>query len=148
MKNYDNALGQLRDAGLLVPHLEVDGRMHRCRVDGMGRENRGWYCLHEWRGNDGELYVVGSFGIWQDNDNGATKLKLTGVSMSDAEKAAMRARMTEDRKRASADRAREAQAAARRAEAPWRKALTAPPADGAVDYRCRKDVHSYGLRYT
>lgn len=148
MKNYDNALGQLRDAGLLVPHLEVDGRMHRCRVDGMGRENRGWYCLHEWRGNDGELYVVGSFGIWQGNDNGATKLKLTGVSMSDAEKAAMRARMTEDRKRASADRAREAQAAARRAEAAWRKALTAPPADGAVDYLGRKDVQSYGLRYT
>lgn len=148
MINYDDVLAQLRAAGLLVQHLEPDGKMHRCRVDGMDRENRGWYCLHEWRGNDGNLYCVGSYGVWLGNDNGATKVTLKGVEISAAEKAAMRARLAEDRKRASADRAREAEAAARRAEAAWRKALTSPPADGAVDYLERKDVQSYGLRYT
>ena len=148
MINYDDVLDQLRGAGLLVQHLEADGKMHRCRVDGQDRENRGWYVLHEWRGNDGELYVVGSYGVWLGNDNGATKVKLKGVQVSDAEKAAMRARMAEDRKRAAADRKREAEAAARRAEGAWRKALTTPPADGAVDYLHRKGVESYGLRYT
>ncbi len=148
MINYDDVLVQLRDAGLLVQHLAVDGKMHRCRVDGLDRENRGWYCLHEWRGNDGELYCVGSYGVWLGNDNGATKVKLKGVQISDAEKAAMRARMAEDRKRASADRAREAEAAARRAEGAWRQALTSPPTTGVVDYLERKDVQSYGLRYT
>ena len=148
MVNYDDVLDQLRGAGLLVQHLEADGKMHRCRVDGQDRENRGWYVLHEWRGNDGELYVVGSYGVWLGNDNGATKVKLKGVQVSDAEKAAMRARMAEDRKRAAADRKREAEAAARRAEGAWRKALTTPPADGAVDYLHRKGVESYGLRYT
>ena len=76
MINYDDVLDQLRGAGLLVQHLEADGKMHRCRVEGQDRENRGWYVLHEWRGNDGELYVVGSYGVWLGNDNGATKLKL------------------------------------------------------------------------
>ena len=106
MINHDDVFRQLTDAGLLVDRLEVDAKMHRCRVDGMDRENRGWYCLHEWRGGDGNLYIVGSYGIWQGNDQGATKVKLKGVTLSDAEKAAMRARMAEDRKRAVADRAR------------------------------------------
>lgn len=152
MINYDDVLDQLRGAGLLIetsrPPFAVDGRMHRCRADGHGRENRGWYLLHEWRGNDGNDYIVGSYGVWLGNDNGATKVKLRGVQISDAEKAAMRARMAEDRKRAAADRKREADAAARRAEVVWRKALTTPPAGGAVDYLARKGVESYGLRYT
>jgi len=148
VNNYDDVLDQLRGAGLLVQHLEADGKMHRCRVEGMDREKRGWYCLHEWRGNDGELYVVGSYGIWQGNDHGATKVMLRGVQVSDAEKAAMRARMAEDRKRAAADRKREAEAAKRRAEAVWRQALTTPPADGAVDYLVRKGIQAHGARYT
>ena len=96
MINYDDVLDQLRGAGLLIetsrPPFAVDGRMHRCRADGHGRENRGWYLLHEWRGNDGNDYIVGSYGVWLGNDNGATKVKLRGVQISDAEKAAMRAR--------------------------------------------------------
>lgn len=148
MNNLDDALRQLRDAGLQVDHLIVDGAMHRCRVEGMDRERRGWYCLHEWTAANGERYVVGTFGVWQGNDNGAQKLKLTGQTMNDAERAALRARMAEDRKRATAARKREAQAAARRAEAVWRKARTTVPEDGAVDYLTRKDVQSFGLRYT
>lgn len=149
MINHDDVFRQLTDAGLLVDRLEVDARMHRCRVDGMDRENRGWYCLHEWRGGDGNLYIVGSYGIWQGNDQGATKVKLKGVTLSDAEKAAMRARMAEDRKRAVADRARVAEAAARQAEATWTAIGSRAPAKGECEYLERKGLtfHS-ALRFT
>lgn len=149
MINLDSVLTQLRDAGLQVDHLEPDGRMHRCRVEGMDRENRGWYCLHEWRGGDGNLYLVGSYGVWAGNDNGATKVKLSGVAMSDAEKAALRQRMKEDRKRASVDRAREAETAARRAEAMWKKLALRAPAVGECLYLERKQLGWHaGLRFT
>lgn len=148
MINYDDALQQLRAAGLKLEHLEVDGLRHRCRVEGMDREKRGWYHLHEWRAGDGELYAVGSFGIWQGNDAGTQKIKLSGVRMTDAERAALRARMAEDRRRGAEARKREATIAARRAEAVWRKARTTAPPNGACDYLERKAVASYGLRYT
>ena len=45
--NYDDVLSQLQGAGLLVSSLEATGKMIRCRVDGGGREQRGWYVLHE-----------------------------------------------------------------------------------------------------
>ena len=57
------------EVGLVVDSLEV-GRMMRCKVEG-DREKRGWYHLHEWRTDAGELLIVGSFGVWRGNDNGA-----------------------------------------------------------------------------
>lgn len=148
MNNYDAALAQLHAAGLVVDHLVVDGSRQRCLVEGMDREKRGWYYLREWRAADGECYIVGDYGVWQGNDPCARKIQFSGPPISAAEKAAMRARMVEDRKREKAARQREAAAAARRAEAVWRKLPTSPPGGKTPEYLVRKDVQSYGLRYT
>lgn len=148
MINYDAALAEIRSHGLLVSHLEVDGNRHRCRVEGMDREFRGWYYLSEWRASDGTAYVVGIYGVWQGNDPGTCRIRPSGVEMTASEKAAMRARLAADRKRVVAARAAEAATAARRAERLWAKLATTPPDGKRADYLERKGVESYGLRYT
>ena len=55
--NYEDVLLQLQAAGLLIDTLEV-GRRRRCRVDGEGRERKGWYWLHEIRLDDGVDAIV------------------------------------------------------------------------------------------
>lgn len=147
MKGYDNALGQMRAAGLLVDTLVVDGKVHRCKVEGE-RERKGWYLLHAWTTSDGHDYVVGSFGIWQGPSNNATKIELARDLMDDNDRAALKQRLADDRKRAAAQRDAEASAAAHKAAQVWAKLLTAPPAGVGADYLERKGVQSYGLRYS
>src|SRR5688572_11510228 len=98
--NYADVLGQLRDAGILVTALEADGRMHRCRVEG-DREKRGWYVLHELPVAGGEVLLVGSFGVWRGGDNGATKVDLRrrDQEFSAEQRAALKQRLTDDRRR-------------------------------------------------
>lgn len=146
--NYDDVLGQLRAYGLLVNELIADGRTHRARIEGAGREKRGWYLLHQWTAGSGDQYLVGSYGAWHGTDPGTQKIELgKSTELSADEKAAMRARLAEDRKRTKAAREAEIQRAGQRAARVWSKALTEPPADG-VEYLARKGVANYGLRYT
>ncbi len=147
LTNYDNVLQQLTLAGLVVTSLDVDGKVHRCRVDGT-KERKGWYLLHTWQASNGTEYVVGSYGVWQGNEKNATKVELADISMDSADKAALRQRLADDRKRAQAQREAEATRAARRAASVWGKALKTPPPDMSVDYLARKGVSGYGLRYT
>ena len=72
--NYDDVLEQLRGYGLLIDHLDTSGRMIRVRTEGGGREKRGWYTLHEFAPPGGDVLIVGTYGIWQANDNGAQKV--------------------------------------------------------------------------
>jgi putative DNA primase/helicase len=148
MNNYSQVLTQMQVQGLQVDTLEIDGRVHRCRVEG-SKERKGWYLLHIWRASSGLEYVVGSFGVWQGSNNNVIKVELsTDVLMTDADKSALKARLSEDRKRAAAQREHEAGRAARRAATVWAKALKAPPPGKPLDYLQRKGVQSYGLRYT
>jgi putative DNA primase/helicase len=150
--NYDDVMDQLRGHGLEVGHLQVGpngrGKPWRCReIDG-DRERRGWYLLHEWQAPDGERHLVGSYGIWRGADPGAQRVQLGKRVELDADaKAAIRARIAEDKRRAIADREREAQRAATRAARAWSKLLPSAPA-GGCDYLARKAVQAYGLRYT
>lgn len=163
MTNYDDVLAQIQSAGLMprLP-LEIDTtKSMRCRVEGMGREKRGWYWLHrkliQLENKDGTPgasveVIVGAFGVYQGNDPGTQKVKvrIEGRShkFSAEEAAAIRARHAADQKRVEAERLREAEKAARRAGGVWAKALTAEPAEGAADYLTRKGVENFGLRYT
>lgn len=141
--NYDSVIGQLRDAGLLVETLEV-GKRQRCRVDG-DREKRGWYHLHELRMDSGEVLLVGSFGVWRGNDPGSTKIELAkGTPLSAEQRAALKARIADDRKAEQARRRAEGAQAARRASAMWAKLSPT----GENDYLQRKCVQSHGLRFS
>lgn len=145
--NYDDVLGQLRDAGLLLDTLEVGTtRMVRCKVEGGGRERRGWYMLHELQTPGGELLIVGSYGVWRGNDNSSSKIELRkrDKEFSQEQREALKRRIAEDRKKAEAARKREADIAARRAEIIWGK--LAPT--GESDYLASKGVAAHGLRFT
>lgn len=140
--NYDDALSQMRSAGLIVDSLTV-GKLCRCRVEGE-REKKGWYSLHEFRTDDGDVVIVGSYGIWSGTQSNAQKIDLTKRTLTHDQHAAIKARAREDRKRAADQRAREARRAAAKASRAW--SLCAP--DGHCDYLLRKGVSAHGARFT
>ncbi len=140
--NYDDVVSQLTASGLLIDRLIV-GKMTRCKVEG-DRERRGWYSLHEVTLAGGDQVLVGSYGIWYGDDNGARKIELTRQALSDEQKAALKTRLREDRKRAEQARVAEAARASERADAAWRKcAIT-----GDSDYLTRKAIGAHGVRYS
>ena len=143
--NYPQVVAQMRSHGLEVEHLDVTGRVVRCRVENT-REKRGWYCLHELPGTQGGTLLVGSFGIWHGNNNGVIKVDLKGGDLTPEQSAALRERLREDARKATAARKAGAERAAQRAEQIWRKCRHDAP--DTCDYLARKGVQGHGLRYT
>lgn len=147
--NYGHVLQQLRAAGLLIDELNIgpraNGKPWRCRVDGLGKERRGWYVVRELRLDSGDYVLVGSYGVYQGNDPGARRIELAkGTTMTAEQRAALKARAAEDRKAEQAERRAEAARAAARASAMWRKLSP----EGECDYLARKCVQAHGLRFT
>lgn len=140
--NYDEVLGQLRDAGLVVDGLTI-GRMVRCKVEG-DREKRGWYSLHEIQATGGDLLLVGSFGQWRGSENNAQKVELKKSDLTSEQRDSLRRRLVEDRKRAELARKQTNERAAQQAAKTW--GLLAPTGD--LDYLARKGVHAHGLRFS
>ena len=144
--NYDDVLRQLTGFGLLLDRggLEI-GRMVRCKVDGGGREKRGWYILHEFPKSDGTLLIVGSYGMWRGNENHAQKIELGKADPLTADQvAALRQRLAEDRKRIERERAKEAARAAEVARKAWAALLV----EGESPYLKQKGVGAHGLKFT
>lgn len=139
--NLDDVMDQLRGAGLIIDDLRI-GRMTRCKIEG-DREKRGWYMLHELQTKRGDLLLVGSFGVWRGNDNGALKIELRKTELSVEMRDALRKRLAEDRRRVDAARKAENDRAARRAAAAWAKCAT----QGESDYLGRKGVRALGIRF-
>ena len=142
--NIDDVLSQLGAAGLIVDRALEVGKLKRCKIEG-DREKRGWYLLHEWQRDDGQILLVGSYGIWRGAENNAQKIELRGVEVSKEQAAALKAKLAEDRKKAAAYEKAVQAKAAERAERMWRKC----EADGESDYLARKGVPvPYGVRFT
>ena len=140
--NYDDVLGQLRAAGLLVEGLEV-GRIRRCRVEN-DREKRGWYSLHELRLSTGDHVLVGSFGVWRGANANAQKVELRRTELSAEQRAALKARVAEDHRQAERARRAEAARAALRAQKVWELCAR----DGDAPYLQRKGVGAHGVRFS
>jgi putative DNA primase/helicase len=149
--NEKDVLDQLQAIGLIVDlplRLSSGKKSVRCKVDGGDHEKRGWYRLHEWMLDSGEVLLVGSYGIWQGDDPGTRLVELTkrceacghdGISLkaktcpacdektfksrelTPEQLAAMKQRQAEDKKRADAERKAEISQAAQWASAVWRK---------------------------
>jgi putative DNA primase/helicase len=143
MNNYDSVISQLQSAGLVVDGGIDIGRMTRCKVEG-DREKRGWYAIHEIASNDGGRILVGSYGIWQGNDNNAQKIVIERNAISPEQSAALKKRIADDRKLSDADRQRDADKAAAEAAKVWRQY---EPGAGASDYLTRKGVQAWGVRW-
>ena len=144
LANYDDVLGQLREAGLIVDTLDTRGRMVRCRVAD-DRERRGWYVLHELQAAGGDVLIVGSYGVWRGNDNGAMRVELRkrDSEFTTEQREALKRRLAEARKQADRWRREEAARAAAAATKAWGKALL----DGESEYLASKGVQGFGLRY-
>lgn len=141
--NYDDVLGQLQGAGLLVDGIDI-GRLRRCKVDGGDREKRGWYHLHEMRLDNGTDLIVGSFGIWQGASNNATKVELKKTELSAEQRDSLRKRLAEDKRRSELARKADAERAAAAAAAAWKKCSE----DGDSEYLHRKGVLGHGVRFS
>ena len=146
--NLDGVIEQMRSAGLAVDHVEV-GRLVRCPTDeDRGRETSGWYHIREWRGDSGDVLLVGSFGNWRhsgaDGKPVVHQVSLRGIQLSDADRQAMRARHAEERKQAIQRRRDVAERAARHALSAWSRCATA----GACEYLTRKGVGAHGVRFS
>lgn len=140
--NYDDVLGQLTAAGLVVDTLEIS-KLRRCKVQGE-TERRGWYHLHEMRLANGDDLIVGSYGVWRGADNNATKVELTKTSLSSEQRDSLRKRLAEDKKMADAARKADAERAAAKATNAWKKCTE----QGDCEYLQRKGVQGHGVRYS
>lgn len=140
--NYEDVLGQLQGAGLLVDSLEV-GRLRRCKVDG-DRERRGWYHLHEIRLPNGDDLIVGSYGVWRGAENNATKVELRKAEISAEQRESLRKRLAEDKRRSELARKADAARAAERATKAWKGCTE----QGDCEYLHRKGVRGHGVRFS
>lgn len=122
--NYDDVERQLVLAGLILKGpLEIGtAKPVRCRVEGADKEHRGWYRLYEMPLDSGDTLLVGSYGVWRGNDNGATKIELPRVDrarLTTQQLDALKARMRSDREAAAAELARQHERASERATRWW-----------------------------
>jgi putative DNA primase/helicase len=140
--NLQEAFDQITGSGLIVDYLTV-GRMVRCKVEG-SREKKGWYSLYEFTKDNGEVLLVGSYGIWSGSDNNARKINIEKQNLSADQREALKSRMAIDRKKAAANRQREINIASKRAHATW---LQLNPI-GESEYLKRKGVGAHGVRYS
>lgn len=171
--NKEDVLAQLRAAGLLIKGELVvlaqgKKRSTRCLVDGEDGQKRGWYRLYELVTQQGEYFLIGSYGVYQGDDSGARKIELTkrcehcGYEMalrerqcpsckhtvfkrrelSEEEREAIKKRQAEDRKRVQAERNAEIERAAKWARAVWYASV--PAEQGGHDYLTRKHLASPG----
>jgi putative DNA primase/helicase len=149
--NYSDVLGQLLDAGLLIPPAEgLRINTHRpvkCLVQDGGREKRGWYWLKEWSPSIDRLLIVGSFGIWRGTANNAQKVALPKDDtnrITPEQRAAMKRVWADAAKAAEQQRKQEAAAAASMAVKAWGKLSP----EGDSPYLLQKGVAGYGVKYT
>lgn len=140
--NYQDVLGQLVAAGLVVTELQL-GRLERCRVAG-DRERRGWYSLHEVVSRAGDTLIVGSYGIWQGASSNTQRIEIRKDAFAPEQREALRRRIADDKRRADAIRAGQAKRAAERARKAWAKCST----QGESEYLARKCVAGHGVRYS
>ncbi|MDE2000901.1 MAG: hypothetical protein KGI52_18470, partial [Burkholderiales bacterium] len=111
-QNYDDVLRQLEAAGLIIKDglLEVGTtKPVRVRVNGEGREKKGWYRLFEFTIGDGGRLLTGSYGVWSGDDQGAQRIAIAKEArghVSPEQLAAIKARQLADKQRADAERQR------------------------------------------
>jgi putative DNA primase/helicase len=145
--NYDDVHAELRTSGLLFEpeNFPSVGKRQKCRVEGLDREKRGWFLLHEIQALDGSgLLLVGSYGIWYGSNPGTQKISLKGRPLTGDQRAALKARMAKDMQIELARRRRVAELASRRADKVWRRLSE----DGECEYLVRKKVLPFGVRFS
>ena len=106
----------IQSAGLIPPErIEADGKLHRFASNGKRSDDAGWYVLHV----DG--IPAGSFGDWR-TDHSQTWVADLGRELSEAEKAAQRAKLETMRRHRESEESKRREEAAVKAVAIWKAA--------------------------
>jgi len=142
--NYDQVISDMESLGLDLSRFEVGTTKDvRCRVAGE-KGTKGWYRLHE-QPVGGEIYLVGSYGVWHGNDNNAVGIKIPrDAKASKEDNALVRKRIMADQKKRDAELKRSQQRAAVKAMQEWRKMS----AEGESGYLARKQIKPFGVRFS
>ena len=127
---------QLREAGLVVTHVEADGLLHRCGTTDKPNSHNGAY----------KAFLDAPASIWWKNwrtgDEG-TWCGKSGKDMTAAEREALKARIAEAKEAARKEQAERHAKAAELAGKLWEAAHAATDAH---PYLARKEVPAFGLR--
>jgi len=155
--NYDHAITQLREAGLILDRDRrgkppiFDGQIQRWRVESEDKEWRGWSRLREWTSNHGNTYLVGAFGVYHGNDAGKRNIELPKFD-ADISPEQKRQRAEELAAIRAADKAAaqawaEKEKGEKRQAAAWAAQVWAHAKPATEhEYLARKGVKSHGLR--
>jgi len=143
--NYQDVMRQLEIEGLDISNFQIGtSRPMRCKVDGM-RGRPGWFWLHEMPFDNGDVVIVGSYGVWHGADNGAMKIALPqGAKASKEDNALIRKRIADNKKRMDAELKASQGKAAKEALKKW----NALSDDGESGYLSKKQVRASGVRFT
>jgi putative DNA primase/helicase len=142
--NYQSVIDQMTSHGLIIRDGLTFGKAHRCHTT-LDREKRGWYYLHEVKNNNGDMVIIGGYGIWTGNENNAQKIEFEKTEFTDEQKRAFAARLADDKKRSEQQQQRLADSAARKAVHAFENYFTE---SGYCDYLKRKNVGAYGVRFS
>jgi putative DNA primase/helicase len=139
-----HAIDQLMAAGLEIDGAPEIGRLVRCRANGeKGNKKSGWYVVHEFRLDSGDVVYVGAYGNWKVY--GPESLKLTfDKPVSDAERDRIAREQDRVRKQAAKEKLARQAEAAERSQAIW----DALPDSGASEYLDRKKVRAWGVKFS
>ncbi|MGE0289665.1 MAG: DUF5906 domain-containing protein [Bradyrhizobium sp.] len=146
-RNYDDAVAQLRMAGLILDRdLTFDAKIQRWKVEGEDRERRGWSRLKEWTSRAGNSYIVGVYGVWHGADDGYTRIEISedgpGRELTKEDQASIREAQKEAARRLKKERDQEAKTASRWAALVW----SGSDPCTEHEYLARKGIQSHGLR--
>lgn len=149
--NLDDTIHQLEARGILIDgsKLRVDGEIQRWKTsESKGGDKPGWTRLKEWQSKAGHLYIVGSYGVWQGNDDGYCRIELPKRDdparpvLTDEDIQAARAAQKAAAKAVAEVRKQEAKTAGRWAAQVWSKCTIAE----THEYLSRKGISPNGTR--
>lgn len=142
-KNLDSVRDQLLSGGLILDRpLEFD-RFRRCRVEGEGREKRGWYKLREIHARNGDLLIVGSYGVFRGAGWTSHQIRIDTRDWSPEEREALKREHAAARRRAEKAEAEQHAQAARHASRVWARMSE----QGESEYLAAKRVGAFGIRF-
>lgn len=132
---------------MLDKPLTIDSGIQRWKVEGRDRERRGWSRLVGKVSAAGNAYIVGSFGVWEGNDDGKRRIEWSGKGdgaskLSAEEIALLKAAHKEAEKRLAEERKREVAMGAKWAGAVWAQSSLCTE----HEYPKRKQIQIHGLR--
>lgn len=139
----DNVLQQLRAAGLVVDHIEVDSpSIVRVKTEGdTGAKRSGWYRVYSVISEKGNTYYVGSYGNWKADIK--AKIQYDDSQLTKADKEAFKAKQALAEKARALEVQQKAKEAAKRANELW---PTFTRTGGNTPYLTKKQVSAFGVK--